>query len=86
MPGDGPVNAPVDEGATSMMHDVMPLTRLLGVEVVAGGPGETRARLAWREELCTGDGMLHGGAVMALADDKRVAKVLQTQTVLRPPS
>jgi hypothetical protein len=27
-----------------------------------------RARLAWREELCTANGLMHGGALMALAD------------------
>jgi 1,4-dihydroxy-2-naphthoyl-CoA hydrolase len=47
----------------------MPLTGLLGVEPI-GDPSrdEVRARLAWREELCTAGGVLHGGALMALAD------------------
>ena len=49
-------------------HEVMPLTRLLGVEPVSADPLEVRARLAWREELCTAGGVLHGGAIMALAD------------------
>ena len=49
-------------------HEVMPLTRLLGVEPVAADRHEVRARLAWREELCTAGGVLHGGAIMALAD------------------
>ena len=29
---------------------------------------EVRARLAWREELCTAGGLMHGGALMGLAD------------------
>lgn len=46
----------------------MPFARLLGVDVVAAGADEVRARLAWRPELCTSGGILHGGALMALAD------------------
>jgi uncharacterized protein (TIGR00369 family) len=47
----------------------MPLAGLLGVEPV-GDPSrdEVRARLAWREELCTAGGLMHGGALMGLAD------------------
>jgi len=47
----------------------MPLSGLLGVEPV-GDPDRTevRARLAWREDLCTANGLMHGGALMALAD------------------
>ena len=46
----------------------MPFARLLGIEMVTGTPEEARGRLAWRDELCTAGGVLHGGAVMALAD------------------
>jgi 1,4-dihydroxy-2-naphthoyl-CoA hydrolase len=49
-------------------HQAMPLTGLLGIEGVQAEPSEVRARLAWREELCTAGGLLHGGALMALAD------------------
>jgi uncharacterized protein (TIGR00369 family) len=50
-------------------HVAMPLTGLLGVEPVGEPrPDEVRARLSWREELCTAGGLLHGGALMALAD------------------
>jgi 1,4-dihydroxy-2-naphthoyl-CoA hydrolase len=49
-------------------HEAMPLAGLLGVEGVAAAPEEVRARLAWREELCTTGGLMHGGALMALAD------------------
>ena len=50
-------------------HAAMPVGGLLGIELV-GEPSsdEVRARLAWREELCTAGGLLHGGALMALAD------------------
>jgi 1,4-dihydroxy-2-naphthoyl-CoA hydrolase len=49
-------------------HEAMPLAGLLGIEGLAADASEVRARLAWREELCTAGGVLHGGAVMALAD------------------
>jgi len=47
----------------------MSFARLLGVEVLGGsGPEEVRARIAWRDDLCTAGGIVHGGALMALAD------------------
>ena len=46
----------------------MPFAELLGVEVLAASPEEVRARIAWEERLCTAGGILHGGALMSLAD------------------
>lgn len=46
----------------------MPFTRTLGITCERWEPAEVRARLAWSEELCTAGGVLHGGAIMALAD------------------
>ncbi len=46
----------------------MPFAGVLGLEIVAAEPDEVRARLAWEERLCTAGGLLHGGALMALAD------------------
>ncbi len=46
----------------------MPLAGLLGVEALAETAEEVRARLTWREDLCTAGGVMHGGALMALAD------------------
>jgi uncharacterized protein (TIGR00369 family) len=51
-------------------HEAMPLAGLLGIEARAADPSEVRARLAWREQLCTAGGVLHGGALMALADSR----------------
>jgi uncharacterized protein (TIGR00369 family) len=48
--------------------DAMPFASRLGVRLVAAGPGEVRAALAWAPERCTAAGVLHGGALMALAD------------------
>jgi len=49
-------------------HQAMPFTALLGAELVSGQPGEVRARLDWDPSRCTSGGVLHGGAVMGLAD------------------
>ena len=46
----------------------MPFTNLLGIELVAASPEEVRGRLAWDETHCTSGGVLHGGALMGLAD------------------
>jgi uncharacterized protein (TIGR00369 family) len=46
----------------------MPLAHLLGIEILDQGPDEVRGRMPWRAELCTAGGVLHGGAIMALAD------------------
>ena len=46
----------------------MPFADLSGVEVLAAEPHEVTARLAWDESRCTAGGILHGGALMTLAD------------------
>jgi uncharacterized protein (TIGR00369 family) len=53
---------------TDVWYEAMPLARTLGMELVAADREEVRARLAWAPELCTAGGLLHGGAIMALAD------------------
>ena len=49
-------------------HDAMPFGALLGIEAVDAQPDEVRLRLGWRADLCTAGGLMHGGALMALAD------------------
>ncbi len=46
----------------------MPLTRTLGASFSRYTKDEVRARLDWAPRLCTVGGLLHGGAIMALAD------------------
>ena len=46
----------------------MPYVNLLGVELTVVAPDEVRATLAWDESRCTTGGVLHGGALMGLAD------------------
>jgi 1,4-dihydroxy-2-naphthoyl-CoA hydrolase len=49
-------------------HAAMPFARTLPVEVLAYTPAEVLARLSWSEDLCTSDGLMQDGAIMALAD------------------
>ncbi|GGV28422.1 aromatic compound degradation protein PaaI [Actinomadura cremea] len=48
--------------------DAMPFARALGVEIDTAGPDEVTGRLDWAPDRCTAGGVLHGGALMALAD------------------
>ncbi len=47
---------------------LMPFARLCGVEVERATPDEVAGSLDWAAERCTADGVLHGGALMTLAD------------------
>jgi uncharacterized protein (TIGR00369 family) len=46
----------------------MPFAKTFGMTVVVYTAEEVRVRLAWDASLCTAGGVLHGGALMALAD------------------
>ena len=46
----------------------MPFAQLAGVEVLQAAPEEVRGRLEWAADRCTAGGVLHGGALMTLAD------------------
>ena len=46
----------------------MPFSTALGMVLDAAEPGEVRGRLAWSPERCTAGGLMHGGALMGLAD------------------
>jgi uncharacterized protein (TIGR00369 family) len=59
----------VSAGATDSMHQMVPFTATLGIEVLASAPTEVRGRIAWAESLCTVGGALNGGVLMALADN-----------------
>ena len=47
---------------------MMPFASRLGIELTAATPEAVTGSLTWREDLCTTGGLLHGGALMALAD------------------
>lgn len=46
----------------------MPCARLLGLRLTEASAGRVTAELTVRPELCTTGGVMHGGAIMALAD------------------
>jgi uncharacterized protein (TIGR00369 family) len=48
---------------------LIPFAATLGMELVSATPEEVVGRLAWRDELCTTGGAMHGGALMSLADN-----------------
>lgn len=56
---------PADEFMTA---EVLPLARLMGVETLEAASRRIRLQMRVREDLCTLGGILHGGAIMALAD------------------
>jgi len=57
-----------DPDVTEQVHAAAPYTGFLGLEIVSASPDEVRSRLAWSADKCTAGGMLHGGALMSLAD------------------
>src|ERR1700727_2195778 len=56
---------PADPGDLLAM---MPFAQQLGVVVEEASAGRVVARLAWAPHLCTAAGIMHGGALMSLAD------------------
>jgi 1,4-dihydroxy-2-naphthoyl-CoA hydrolase len=46
----------------------MPFSVACGIELDAAGPEEVRGHMKWQEDRCTTGGILHGGALMSLAD------------------
>ncbi|HEY2074516.1 MAG TPA: PaaI family thioesterase [Gaiellaceae bacterium] len=60
---------PADPELTAQVAAAASFTAFLGVEMVSASPDEVRARLAWSEERCTTGGVMHGGALMGLADN-----------------
>jgi 1,4-dihydroxy-2-naphthoyl-CoA hydrolase len=53
---------------TAMLRHSMPLCETLKMRVVTGERDTVVLELDWSPSLCTSAGLLHGGAVMALAD------------------
>jgi uncharacterized protein (TIGR00369 family) len=58
-----------DPELTAQVAAASPFTAFLGIEMVSASPQEVRARLRWSPERCTAGGVLHGGALMGLADN-----------------
>jgi uncharacterized protein (TIGR00369 family) len=54
--------------ATDFLRSAIPLCDTLDIRAAAAGPDEVRVEIDWAPGLCTSNGVLHGGVVMALAD------------------
>jgi len=52
----------------TQIRDLMPFAALIGIALLETGPELVRGRMAWSPERCTTGGVMHGGALMALAD------------------
>ena len=48
--------------------EAMPFARTAGVELVTASADEVRGRMEWTPERCTSASVLHGGALITLAD------------------
>jgi uncharacterized protein (TIGR00369 family) len=57
-----------DNTATAFIHEQMPLCATLGIVAHTFSPEKVVLALDWSDALCTSGGLLHGGAIMALAD------------------
>jgi 1,4-dihydroxy-2-naphthoyl-CoA hydrolase len=57
-----------DAAATELIHTQMPLCATLGITADTFRPDEVVLSLDWAATLTTGNDVLHGGIVMALAD------------------
>jgi uncharacterized protein (TIGR00369 family) len=56
------------ESLSKFTAEPLPFAKLLGLELVSITPDRVEAVLNVREEICTRPAVLHGGALMALAD------------------
>jgi uncharacterized protein (TIGR00369 family) len=54
--------------ATALIRELMPLCATLGVRAEEYAADQVVLSLDWSPSLCTANGILHGGAIMALAD------------------
>lgn len=47
---------------------LVPFAGKVGIEVTSATADEVRGRVVWSEDLCTTGGVMHGGALISLAD------------------
>lgn len=58
----------IDEEASLMLHEGMPLTAHHDVAAVSADTECVKLTAPWRAEFCGAGGVLHGGYLMSLAD------------------
>jgi uncharacterized protein (TIGR00369 family) len=59
--------------ATELIRSLMPFAETLGIRADAYEPANVVLSMDWSPSLCTANGVLHGGALMALADSAGAA-------------
>jgi 1,4-dihydroxy-2-naphthoyl-CoA hydrolase len=59
----------VTEDDLQRLGELIPFAAMLGIELLAASPELVRGRLEVSPERCTAGGIIHGGALMALADN-----------------
>jgi uncharacterized protein (TIGR00369 family) len=59
---------PGHDADNEAMIAMMPFAAKLGIALEEAGPERVVATLPWAPELCTTSGIMHGGALMSLAD------------------
>ncbi|HWC32744.1 MAG TPA: PaaI family thioesterase [Actinomycetota bacterium] len=59
---------PDGSDTTGGLASAVPFAAEIGIDLVSAAREEVRARLPWAPERCTAGGVLHGGALMTLAD------------------
>jgi uncharacterized protein (TIGR00369 family) len=57
-----------DAATPTQIREMMPFAALIGIELFEARPELVRGRLEWSPERCTAGGVMHGGALMGLAD------------------
>jgi 1,4-dihydroxy-2-naphthoyl-CoA hydrolase len=58
----------VEQPDPSSILSLVPFAVALGIELLEASPEQVRGRLAWAPERTTTADVMHGGAIMALAD------------------
>jgi uncharacterized protein (TIGR00369 family) len=59
--------------ATDLVRSLMPFAQMLGIRADEYEAAKVVLSMDWNESLCTANGLLHGGALMALADSAGAA-------------
>ncbi|MGC2372848.1 MAG: PaaI family thioesterase [Solirubrobacteraceae bacterium] len=57
-----------EQDSLSQIRDALPFAALIGVVLLDARPELVRGRLDFSPQCCTAGGVIHGGALMALAD------------------
>jgi len=59
----------MSEPALESLSDLIPFAAAIGIELLEATPELVVSRIQWSPERCTTGGVMHGGALMALADN-----------------